>query len=65
MRVDGREYLCELRADFQGAELWRGPGDRAAGSLLDDEFEVVLFHGREAWRYVGYLAAVATRQLRG
>jgi len=33
-------------------------------SLLDDQFEVVLFHGRESWRYAGYFAAVAARQIR-
>jgi YegS/Rv2252/BmrU family lipid kinase len=28
-------------------------------TLLDDEFEVVLFHGKESWRYVKYLTGVA------
>lgn len=34
-------------------------------SLLDDEFEVVLFRGKESWRYVKYLAGVAMQRLKG
>ena len=34
-------------------------------TLLDDEFEVVLFHGKQSWRYVKYLAGVALRRHAG
>jgi diacylglycerol kinase family enzyme len=34
-------------------------------SLLDDRFEVVLFEGRNSWRYLKYLTAVALKRLRG
>ena len=33
--------------------------------LTDDFFEVVLFQGKNSWRYLRYLAAVATRSVAG
>ena len=63
-RVNGREYQCSF-ALISKVRNYGGDLEIAqAVSLLDDEFEVVLFHGRESWRYVGYLAAVAARRLR-
>ena len=62
--ANGREYQCSF-ALISKVRNYGGDLEIAqAVSLLDDEFEVVLFHGREAWRYVGYLAAVAARRLR-
>jgi diacylglycerol kinase (ATP) len=61
--VNGREYECSF-ALISKVRNYGGDLEIAqAVSLLDDEFEVVLFHGRESWRYVGYLAAVAARRL--
>ena len=34
-------------------------------SLLDDQFEVVLFEGRSSFRFLTYLARVAMRKLAG
>ena len=60
--VDGREYQSSF-ALISKVRNYGGDLEIAQDvSLLDDEFEVVLFHGRQAWRYVGYLAAVALRQ---
>jgi len=62
VRVGGREYRCGF-ALISKVRNYGGDFEIAqAVSLLDDEFEVVLFHGRESWRYVGYLAAVAARR---
>ena len=62
VRVNGREYPCSF-ALISKVRNYGGDFEIAqAVSLLDDEFEVVLFHGRESWRYVGYLAAVAARR---
>jgi YegS/Rv2252/BmrU family lipid kinase len=64
VRVDGREYISSF-ALISKVRNYGGDLEIAQEvSLLDDEFEVVLFHGRESWRYVKYLAAVALRQLR-
>lgn len=61
--ASGREYQCSF-ALISKVRNYGGDLEIAQEvSLLDDEFEVVLFHGREAWRYVGYLAAVAVRRL--
>jgi diacylglycerol kinase (ATP) len=60
--VNGREYQCSF-ALISKVRNYGGDFEIAqAVSLFDDEFEVVLFHGRESWRYVGYLAAVAARR---
>ncbi len=59
--VKGREYVCSF-ALISKVRNYGGDLEIARSvSLLDDEFEVVLFHGKESWRYVGYLAAVAAR----
>jgi YegS/Rv2252/BmrU family lipid kinase len=59
--ANGREYQCSF-ALISKVRNYGGDLEIAqAVSLLDDEFEVVLFHGRAAWRYVGYLTAVAAR----
>jgi diacylglycerol kinase (ATP) len=64
VRVDGREYEASF-ALISKVRNYGGDLEIAQEvTLLDDEFEVVLFHGRNSWRYVGYLAAVATRQIR-
>ena len=61
--VNGREYQCSF-ALISKVRNYGGDLEIAQEvSLLDDEFEVVLFHGRQSWRYVGYLAAVASRRL--
>jgi YegS/Rv2252/BmrU family lipid kinase len=65
VRADGREYeatfalIAKVRNYGGDLEIAREV------TLLDDEFEVVLFHGRESWRYVKYLAAVAAKRLKG
>ena len=60
---DGRRQRCSFAliskvrnygGDFEIAQEVR---------LQDDSFEVVLFEGRNSWRYLRYLAGVATRQL--
>ena len=61
--VNGREYQCSF-ALITKVRNYGGDLEIAQTvSLLDDEFEVVLFHGRESWRYVGYLAAAASRRM--
>ncbi len=65
VRIDGREYLASF-ALISKVRNYGGDLEIAREvSLLDDEFEVVLFHGRESWRYVMYLAAVAARRVKG
>jgi diacylglycerol kinase (ATP) len=62
VRAGGREY----RASFALISKVRNYGGdleiARQVTLLDDEFEVVLFHGKESWRYVKYLAGVALRR---
>jgi diacylglycerol kinase (ATP) len=65
VRIDGREYQSTF-ALISKVRNYGGDLEIASEvSLLDDEFEVVLFHGRESWRYVKYLAAVAVKRLKG
>jgi len=65
VRVDGQEYQASF-ALITKVRNYGGDLEIAREvSLLDDDFEVVLFHGRESWRYVKYLAAVAIRRLQG
>ena len=62
VRVDGREHVASF-ALISKVRNYGGDLEIAQEvSLLDDEFEVVLFHGSQAWRYVKYLAAVALRR---
>jgi len=64
VRADGVEHRCSFALI---AKVRNYGGDLEIArevTLLDDEFEVVLFHGRASWRYVGYLAAVAANQLK-
>jgi len=64
-RIDGKDYLSSF-ALISKVRNYGGDLEIAREvSLLDDEFEVVLFHGRESWRYVKYLAAVAIQRLQG
>lgn len=64
VRANGQEYQASF-ALISKVRNYGGDLEIAQEvTLLDDEFEVVLFHGSASWRYVGYLAAVATRQLR-
>jgi diacylglycerol kinase (ATP) len=65
VRMNGHEYQASFALI---AKVRNYGGDLEIArevSLFDDEFEVVLFHGRESWRYVKYLAGVATQQLKG
>jgi diacylglycerol kinase (ATP) len=63
VRVNGQEYQCSF-ALISKVRNYGGDLEIAQSvSLFDAEFEVVLFHGRQAWKYVGYLAAVAARRL--
>ena len=65
VRIDGRDYPSTF-ALISKVRNYGGDLEIASQvTLLDDEFEVVLFHGRESWRYVKYLAAVAARRLQG
>ena len=65
VRVDGRDYPSTF-ALISKVRNYGGDLEIASEvTLLDDEFEVVLFHGRESWRYVKYLAAVAAKRLKG
>jgi diacylglycerol kinase (ATP) len=62
VRIDGREFQSSF-ALISKVRNYGGDLEIAQQvSLLDDEFEVVLFHGRESWRYLKYLAAVAIRR---
>jgi diacylglycerol kinase family enzyme len=63
--VDGRAYTCSFalisRVRNYGGDLQIA----CKTSLLDDCFEVVLFEGTKAYRYLKYLAGVAARRLEG
>ncbi len=62
VRANGREYQASF-ALISKVRNYGGDLEIAREvSLLDDEFELILFHGRESWRYLKYLAAVAIRQ---
>jgi diacylglycerol kinase family enzyme len=62
VRANGQEYRCSF-ALISKVRNYGGDLEIAQSvSLLDDEFEVVLFHGRQSWRYIWYLTAVAARQ---
>ena len=52
-----------VRAGEQGAELWRRFQIARNVSLLDDQFEVVLFEGRSTLRYVKYFAGLALNRV--
>ncbi len=65
VRIDGQEYQSSFALI---AKVRNYGGDLEIArevSLLDDEFEVVLFRGKESWRYVKYLAGVAMQRLKG
>ena len=65
VRANGQEYQSTF-ALISKVRNYGGDLEIAREvSLLDDEFEVILFHGRESWRYLKYLAAVAVRRLDG
>ncbi len=65
VRIDGQEYQATF-ALISKVRNYGGDLEIAREvSLLDNEFEVVLFHGRESWRYVKYLAGVALQRLKG
>lgn len=61
VRANGREYRSSFalisKVRNYGGDLEIAP----SVSLLDDEFEVVLFQGSQSWRYIAYLAAVAAK----
>jgi len=63
VRIENREYDTSF-ALISKVRNYGGDFEIAREvSLLDDEFEVVLFQGTEPWRYVKYLAAVAMQRL--
>jgi len=63
--IAGRDYTCTF-ALISKVRNYGGDLEIAREvTLFDDEFEVVLFHGRESWRYLKYLAAVAAKRLDG
>jgi diacylglycerol kinase (ATP) len=65
VRIGGAEYTSSF-ALISKVRNYGGDLEIAREvSLLDEEFEVVLFEGRESWRYVGHLAAVAAGRLQG
>jgi diacylglycerol kinase (ATP) len=63
VNIDGRDFeagfalVSRVRNYGGDLEIARG------ASLLNDDFEIVLFQGKVSVRYLGYLAAVAARQL--
>jgi diacylglycerol kinase (ATP) len=64
-RVEGRSLLCSF-ALVSKVRNYGGDLEIARDtSLLDDRFEVVLFSGRSALRYVKYLGAVALKRVSG
>jgi YegS/Rv2252/BmrU family lipid kinase len=61
--VDGKRYRASF-ALISHVRNYGGDLEIARGaSLLRDDFEIVLFRGTVSVRYLGYLAAVVTRQL--
>jgi diacylglycerol kinase (ATP) len=65
VRVAGREYRCSF-ALISKVRNYGGDLEIARDtSLFDDRFEVVLFEGRSAARYVKYFTGVMTNRLRG
>jgi YegS/Rv2252/BmrU family lipid kinase len=63
VEVDGKAYRCSFalisRVRNYGGDLNIAP----TISLLDDEFEVVLFAGDSSFRYLGYMFGVITGRL--
>jgi diacylglycerol kinase family enzyme len=65
VRINGQDYQATF-ALISKVRNYGGDLEIAREvTLLDDEFEVVLFQGRESWRYVKYLAAVAVKRIKG
>jgi YegS/Rv2252/BmrU family lipid kinase len=63
--VDGRTHLCSF-ALISKVRNYGGDLQIACDtSLFDDRFEVILFAGRSALRYVKYLAGVALKRVGG
>ncbi|MCU1258152.1 MAG: diacylglycerol kinase, catalytic region [Bryobacterales bacterium] len=62
--ADGKRHDCSF-ALISKVRNYGGDMQIAADvSLLDEQFEVVLFHGSNSYRYALYLAAVAAKQHR-
>ncbi|MGA2580061.1 MAG: diacylglycerol kinase family protein [Bryobacteraceae bacterium] len=63
--VEGRRVSCAF-ALISKVRNYGGDLEIAqSASLLDDRFEVVLFEGRNSFRFLSYLARVALRKLTG
>ena len=63
--IDGRKYPCSF-ALASKVRNYGGDFEIARSvTLLDDEFEVVIFEGRSAVQYVKYLIGMARRRLEG
>jgi len=63
--VEGRRVSCAF-ALISKVRNYGGDLEIAQStSLLDDQFEVVLFEGRSSFRFLGYLARVAMRRAAG
>ena len=63
--VEGRRVNCSF-ALISKVRNYGGDLEIAQStSLLDDQFEVVLFEGHSSFRFLTYLARVATRKLTG
>jgi diacylglycerol kinase (ATP) len=62
-RINGDIYPCGFalasRVRNYGGDLELARG----ASLLNDEFEIVMFQGSNPWRYVFYMLAVAAKQV--
>lgn len=65
VEVEGRRVLCSF-ALVSKVRNYGGDLEIAQTiSLLDDQFEVVLFEGRSTFRYLKYLARVAAHKVAG
>ncbi len=61
--TDGGAHRCSF-ALISKVRNYGGDFEIAAEvNLRDDQFELVLFEGRSSWRYLRYMAGVATRNL--
>ena len=64
VRINGQLYPCTF-ALISKVRNYGGDFEIAREVILgDDHFEVVLFEGRNSWRYVRYLFGVATKHLK-
>ena len=65
VKIDEREYRCSF-ALVSKVRNYGGDLEIARGtSLFDDQFEVVLFEGRNSVRYLRYFVGVVRNRLQG